>query len=95
MADAAEHFKHLRDRYRGVFCGNDGQPHVAGAEVLANLRTMTKYGSSPFSSDAITMAYHVGMQDVFRHIQQMLNIPDAEIYRLTQSGTQEKSFYDD
>ena len=93
MTDQAEHFKRLRNVYRSVFMGRDGQPHPAGAEVLANLRQMTKFGSSPFASDPLSMAYTVGLQDVFRHIQQMLNISDADIYRLTATRNDEEGFF--
>lgn len=85
MADAAEHFKQLRNRYRATFCGDDGKIHPAGEVVIDNLRQMTKHGQSPFSTDPATMAYQVGQQDVFRHLMQMLNISDAEIHRLTAS----------
>jgi hypothetical protein len=90
MSDAATHFKGLRDRYRSTFCGADGDLHPAGKAVIANLRELTKYGSSPFSTDAGRMAYTVGMQDVFLHIQQMLNISDADIYRLTRTPPQQE-----
>jgi hypothetical protein len=93
VTDAAEHFKRLRNVYRSVFVGQNGQPHPAGKEVLANLREMTKFGSSPFSTDAAQMAYTVGMQDVFRHIQQLLNLSDADIYRLTATPPQEEGYF--
>jgi hypothetical protein len=90
---SADHFKRLRGVYRSVFYGNGGEFHPAGKEVMANLRQMTKYGSSPFSSDALTMAHMVGMQDVFCHIQQMLNISDADIYRLTATPDPEEGYF--
>lgn len=93
MTDQAEHFKRLRNVYRSVFCDRDGTPHKAGQEVLANLRQMTKFGSSPFASDPAVMAHVVGMQDVFRHIQQMLNISDADIYRLTATIDNSEGFF--
>lgn len=94
--DAAKGVKRLRDVYRSTFAGTGGDLHQAGREVLANLKQMTNYGQSPFSSDPVTMAYRVGQQDVVRHILMMLNIPDAEIYRLTQTASySEGSFADD
>lgn len=93
---SAEHFKRLRGVYRSALCGPNGDLHPAGKEVIANLRDMTKFGQSPFSSDAVTMAYRVGQQDVFRHFMSMLNISDAEIYRLTNTvNDQEGRFTDD
>jgi hypothetical protein len=85
VADVADHFKHLRNRYRAVFCGDDGKISPAGEVVIDNLRQMTKHGTTPFSSDPVQMAYNVGQQDIFRHLMQMLNISDAEIHRLTAS----------
>jgi hypothetical protein len=82
---AADHFKRLRGLYRSCFCGDDGEVHRAGREVIENLRQMTKYGSSPFSTDPVRMAYQVGQQDVMLHLMKMLNITDAEIHRLTAS----------
>lgn len=80
----AAHIKRMRDMFRSCFCGpQGGDLHAAGREVMANLKQMTSYGQSPFSSDTTTMAYRVGQQDVVRHILMMLNIPDSEIYRLT------------
>lgn len=97
MSDPASHIKRVRDVFRSCFCGTQGgDPHQAGREVLANLKSMTSYGSSPFSSDAVTMAYRVGQQDVVRHILMMLNIPDSEIYRLTNTvNNMEDSFGND
>lgn len=91
-----EHFKHLRDIYRSTFCGDDGDQHQAGSEVIANLKAVASYGQSPFRSDPVSMAYQVGMQDVVRHILMMLNISDAEIYRLTQAAQHEieRPFYE-
>lgn len=94
--DAAKHAKRLRDVYRSTFMGTGGGIHPAGNEVLANLKAMTDYGRSPFRADPVAMAYQVGMQDVVRHIFMMLNISDAEIYRLTSVvNTSEGSFADD
>lgn len=94
--DAAKHAKRLRDIYRATFAGTGGDIHVAGREVLTNLKQMSGYGSSPYRPDPIAMAYQVGMQDVVRHMLMMLNITDAEIYRLTAtSNYAEGSFADD
>ena len=90
MTDQSAHFKALRDKYRAVFCDGKGGFHPAGNAVLADLRRMTKYGSSPFVPDPISMAYHVGMQDVFRHIQMVMNLSDADIYRLTATPQQQE-----
>lgn len=96
MSDAAKHIKRLRDVFRASFCGTGGELHQAGREVLANLKEMTNYGKSPFTPDAVSMAYRVGQQDVVRHILMMLNIPDEEIYRLTATANYaEGSFSDD
>lgn len=86
MADVADHFKGLRNAYRGTFCSDKGGDlHPLGKQVIDNLRQLTKHGQSPFNSDPVAMAYAVGQQDVFRHVMQMLNITDADIYRLTAS----------
>jgi hypothetical protein len=91
---SADHFKRLRDVFRATYCGRDGDFHPAGKEVIQNLRVMTGYGSSPFRPDPVSMAYQVGMQDVFRHIMQMLNISDADIYRMTATQPEEGYFTD-
>lgn len=94
--DPAKSIKRLRDVYRASFAGTGGGIHQAGIEVLANLKAMSGYGSSPFRADPVSMAYQVGQQDVVRHILMMLNIPDAEIYRLTAiTNNAEGSFSDD
>jgi hypothetical protein len=94
--DPAKGVKRLRDVFRSSFCGTGGEVHQAGREVLANLKAMTGYGSSPFRPDPVSMAYAVGQQDVVRHILMMLNIPDEEIYRLTNTvNNSEGSFADD
>jgi hypothetical protein len=96
MNDPAKHTKRLRDVYRACFCGQGGDVHQAGIEVLSNLRQMTGYGTSPFTNDALTMAHRVGQQDVIRHIQLMLNIPDSMIYQLMHvSNHAEDSFAND
>ena len=84
--DAAEHFKRLRGVYRAAFCQpNSDKLSPAGKEVIANLKALCSFGTSPFRPDPVTMAYTVGQQDVVRHILMTLNMPDEEIYRLTAS----------
>jgi hypothetical protein len=96
LSDPAKSVKRLRDVFRASFCGTGGEIHQAGREVLVNLRAMSGYGSSPFRADPVSMAYAVGQQDVVRHILMMLNIPDEEIYRLTNTvNNAEGSFADD
>ena len=86
MTVEANQQKQMRAYYQDTFNGK------AGERVLSDLRQFTKYGSSPFTADAQTLAYNVGMQDVFRHIATRMNLSDAAIYKLL--NQQEESFVD-
>lgn len=78
-------YKAMRDRYRSTFCGKDGSLHPAGAAVISNLAQMAKADQSPMRATPEQTAHAIGMQDMLRHITLMLNISDADIYRLTNS----------
>jgi hypothetical protein len=78
-----DHWQRLSGVYRACFCdGREKRLHKAGAEVLANLRDLVSYERSPFTSDALRMAYNVGQQDVVKHILQIMELTDEQIARL-------------
>jgi hypothetical protein len=53
MSDPAQHFRNLCNKYRATFCDREGSLHPSGQAVIDNLKQMTKYGHSPFSTDPV------------------------------------------
>jgi hypothetical protein len=80
-----QHWQRLRGVYRACLCDERGKVTPAGAQILANLRDMSHFERSPFSSDPLRMAHTVGMQDIVKHIIQIINLTDEQIARLDQS----------
>lgn len=80
----------FRDRmtrwlWRALFLADDGQLHMAGHHVLADLRDFAAPPGVPlFSADPLVMARRIGRREVFERIVNYLNLDEATVQTLMQ-----------
>jgi hypothetical protein len=74
----------LRDAYRRVFTGDDGEPTPAAALILADLRRFCRAETSCWAGTAREHALLEGRREVWLRIQHHLNLTDTQIHALAE-----------